>query len=99
MKLSNSGTKVIVCEKLKQLYDEAFAQNNITKFNSHMLKKILNKDVIEQALLNLIVVHNLPFRAVGWPELHVLCQTLNLESRSYIPASHATIAKMIDDAF
>ena len=67
MKPSDSGTKVAACEKLKQLYDEAFAQNDTTEFDSHVLKKILNKDVIEQVLLNLIVVHNLPFWAVGSP--------------------------------
>ena len=64
-----------------------------------MLKKILNKDIIEQALLNLIIMHNLPFWAVEWPELYILCQALNLELKSYIPVSHATVAKMIDNLF
>ena len=44
-------------------------------------------------------MHNLPFRAVEWPELHILCQALNPESRSCIPVSHATVAKMIDNSF
>lgn len=81
--VSDSSTKVAACEKLKQLYNEASAQNDTTEFDSQVLKKILNKDVIKQALLNLIVIRNLPFRAVEWPELHILCQALNPESRSY----------------
>ena len=54
--MSNSSTKVAAYKKLKQLYNEASAQNNITKFNSQVLKKILNKDIIKQALLNLIII-------------------------------------------
>ena len=64
MKLSDGRTKGAVSSKLKQLYDEAFAQNDTTEFDSCVLKKVLNKDVIKQALLNLIVVYNLPFRVV-----------------------------------
>lgn len=97
--VSDSSTKVAACGKLKQLYDEASAQNDTTEFDSHVLKKILNKDVIEQALLNLIVVHNLSFRAVQWPELHTLCQALNPESRKYIPASHTTVAGLVENSF
>jgi hypothetical protein len=97
--VNDSSTKVAACGKLKQLYDEASAQNSPTEFDSHVLKKTLNKDVIEQALLNLIVLHNLPLRAVEWPELHVLCQALNPESRSLIPASHATVSQIIDNSF
>jgi len=97
--VSNSSTKVTVCEKLKQLYNKASAQNNITKFNSHVLKKILSKDVIKQALLNLIIIQNLPFRAVKWPELYILCQALNPELRSYIPVSYTTVAKIVNNSF
>jgi len=61
MEVSDSSTKVAAYKKLKQLYNKASAQNNITKFNSYVLKKILNKDIIKQALLNLIIIYNLPF--------------------------------------
>ena len=97
--MSDSSTKVAAFEKLKQLYDEASAQNDITEFDSYVLKKILNKDVIEQALLNLIIIYNLLFQAVKWPELYILCQALNLELRSCILASHATVAKIINNSF
>jgi len=99
VKLSDGRTKGAASSKLKQLYDEACAHNNTTEFNSCVLEKVLNKDVIKQALLNLIVIHNLPFRAVEWPELHILCQALNSESKSYIPASHITVAKTVDNTF
>ena len=97
--MNDSSTKVIVCKKLKQLYDKASTQNDITKFNSQVLKKILNKDIIKQALLNLIIIQNLPFRAVEWLELYILCQALNPESRSYIPVSHATVPEMVKNSF
>jgi len=64
-----------------------------------VLKKILNKDVIKQALVNLIIIQNLSFQAVKWPELYILCQALNPELRSYIPASYTTIAKMVNNLF
>ena len=73
MEVSDSKTKAAACEKLEQLYNKASAQNNTAKVNSHVLKKVLNKDVIGQALLNLIIIHNLSFRAVKWPELYILC--------------------------
>jgi hypothetical protein len=99
VQLNSNQTKSAASGRLKQLYDEALAQNDTTEVDSCVLEKVLNKDVIEQALLNLIVVHNLPFRAVEWPELHVLCQALNPESKSCIPTSHATFAKTVDNAF
>jgi len=99
VKLNDGRTKGPASEKLKQLYAEALAQDDTTEVDSCVLKSVLNEDVIEQAVLNLIVVHNLPFRAVQWPELHVLCQALNPESKSHIPASHTTVAKMIDNTF
>jgi len=36
----------------------------ITKIKSIVLKKILNKDILNQALVDLIVVRNLPFSMV-----------------------------------
>ena len=99
MEASDSSTKVAVYEKLKQLYNKASTQSNITKFNSYILKKILNKDVIKQALLNLIIIYNLPFQAVKWPELYILYQALNPELRSYILVSYTTITKIIDNLF
>ena len=69
---SGISVKVAAYRKLKQLYKEVSAQNNIADIDSQVLKKILNKDVIWQSLFKLIVIQNLPFRAVEWPELHIL---------------------------
>ena len=64
-----------------------------------MLKKIFNKDIIKQALLNLLIIYNFPFWAVEWLELYILYQALNLELRNYILVSHVTIAKIINNSF
>ena len=47
----------------------------------------------------MIVVRGLAFRAVEWPELHVLCQTLNLEAKDFIVTAHSTVAKKIEDSW
>jgi len=46
MEASDSSTKVAAYKKLKQHYNKASAQSNITKFNFYILKKVLNKEVI-----------------------------------------------------
>ena len=51
----------------------------MTEIESIVLKKTLNKDILNQALVNLIVVQNLPFSAVQWLEFYVFCGALNLE--------------------
>jgi hypothetical protein len=50
-------------------------------------------------LVSLIVVRGLAFRAVEWPELHVLCQTLNPEAKDFIVTAHSTVAKKIEDSW
>ena len=52
-------------QQLAELYTEAIELDIcMTKIESIVLKKTLNKDILNQALINLIVVQNLPFSAV-----------------------------------
>ncbi len=43
----------------------------------------------------LIVVHNLPFLIVKWPEFHTLCQALNSQCEGIITTAHSTITKKL----
>jgi hypothetical protein len=93
-----SRTKAAAADQLQELWKQASTDQSM-KFNSLVLKSVLNKDVIIQALINLIVVRNLPFRAVEWPEFHTFCQALNPESASYITTAHSAVSKAIDQSF
>ena len=51
--------------------------------------------MINEALLTLIVVRNLPFAIVEWPEFHTLCQALNSQSEGVITTAHSTITNKL----
>jgi hypothetical protein len=42
-----------------------------------ILEACLNTGVITKALISFIVVQNLSFALVEWPEFHTFCQVLN----------------------
>jgi len=84
---------------LEELYKQAAAENETDDFDSYVLKKVLNKEVINQALMNLIIVRNLPFRTVEWPEFHVFCQALNQASDRYLTTTHSGVSQMINQSF
>jgi hypothetical protein len=62
-------------------------------------QKCLNQDTIDEALVSLIVVRNLPFRLVRWPEFHTFCQVLNPESSNFITTAHSQVAKKIEQSW
>jgi hypothetical protein len=72
-----------------------------TKIESTVLKKILNKDILNQALMNLIVVRNLPFSTVQWLEFHILYRALNPEliKPSILLTAPATVVLYIKELF
>jgi hypothetical protein len=59
----------------------------------------LDQDVIDEALVSLIVTRNLPFSLVEWPEFHALCRVLNPESEDYIITAHASVPKKIEQSW
>ena len=59
----------------------------------------MNTLVIMEALVTLIVVRNLSYRLVEWPEFHTLCQALNRASKDMITTSHSGIATSIKRAW
>ena len=60
-----------------------------------MLQAVLNKEVIDEALVALIVVRNLPFRMVEWLEFYVLLQLINPKVDGHITTAHLIVSKKI----
>ena len=63
------------------------------------LRQAANPAKIHQALLRLIVHHDLPLNAVEWPELYTLVYTINHTAVQSIWQSHSTVARKIDQTF
>ena len=63
------------------------------------LRLAANPAAIEQALLQLIVHHDLPLRTVEWPELHTLIHAINNQANKIIWRSHRTTANRITATF
>jgi hypothetical protein len=61
-----------------------------------VLQKVLDKDVIDEALVTLIVVRDLPFCIVEWPEFHAFFRVLNPEAKSNIITTHSEVAKKVE---
>ena len=85
-------------QSLQALYNKATVVNQTSELDSYVLKKVLNKDSINSALISLIIIHNLPFRLVESLEFHSFCQALNPEARSII-SSHSTLKLRISNSW
>ncbi len=60
----------VINQQLRQLYRQAKANGDTEDFNLEVLKASLNIPVLTEALIALIVVRNLSFTMVEWPEFH-----------------------------
>ena len=78
-------------QQLQQLYLKAESSGQTEEIDAQVFENYLDQDVINKALVSLIVVQNLPFRIVEWPEFHTLCQVLNPKSDAFITTAHSTI--------
>ena len=85
-----------ILENLHQLYIKADSLGQTEELNTQVLQKILNQDIINEALVSLIVVRNLSFCFVEWPEFHAFCQVLNPKSADYLITAHSTVPKLIE---
>jgi hypothetical protein len=68
-----SKNQVAVNKQMRQLYQQAGANNEREEFDTEILEACLDTSVITEALITLIVVRNLSFTLVEWPEFHTLC--------------------------
>src|SRR6266516_4667072 len=85
--------------QLQQLYTRAQSSGQTEEIDTQVYRKHLNQDVINEALITLIVVRNLPFRVVEWPEFHAFAQVLNPESSDFITTTHSQITKKIQQSW
>jgi len=60
-----------------------------------VLQAVQNKEAIDKALIALIVVQNLLFWMVKWPEFHVLLQLINPKVDGYITIAYLEVRKKI----
>ena len=67
--------------------------------NFYILKKVLNKEVINEALIDLIIVQNLPFQAIKWRKFYIFSKAFNPHLGSVITLSYTVVAKIINNLF
>jgi hypothetical protein len=88
-----------VNKQLRQLYQQAKANSEKDEFDTEILEACLDTSVITEALITLIVVRNLSFALVEWPEFHTFCQVLNRASEGKITTSHSGVANKVKEAW
>jgi hypothetical protein len=59
----------------------------------------LNIAVITEALISLIIVRNLSFALIKWPEFHTFCQALNRACKSKITTSYSGVYNKVKEAW
>ena len=91
--------QVETVRQLQQLYTQAQSSDQTEAIDTQAYRKCLDHDAINEALITLIIVRNLPFRVVEWPEFHALCQVLNPESSDFITTAHSQITKKIEQSW
>lgn len=68
-----SKTQEAVKRQLRQLYHQAETTGEAEEFDLEILEASLNTTVLTEALISLIVVRNLSYAMVEWPEFHTFC--------------------------
>jgi len=94
-----SRTKQEALAELQKLWKQAVEEFGSDEVDATIHSNGLNKEVVQQALLNLIVVGNLPFRIVEWKEFHVFCQALNPKSSNSVTTTHSEVSRLIGESF
>ena len=84
---------------MKELYHQAESSGQTSEIDTQVFRKQLDQDVINEALVSLIVVRNLPFSTVEWPEFHTFCQVLNPESKDFVTTTHSQVKNKIEKAY
>jgi hypothetical protein len=92
---ASSPVQTATINQLQQLYSKAELTGQTETIDTQVLRKVLDQDIINEALISLIIVRNLPFRLVEWPEFHTFCQVINPQSHDYITVAHSQIPKKI----
>jgi hypothetical protein len=94
-----SKTQEAVKKQLRQLYHQAEATGKAEEFDLEILKASLNTIVLTEALISLIVVRNLSYTTVEWPEFHTFCQVLNQAYKGKITTSYSGVSNKVKEAW
>jgi hypothetical protein len=89
----------IVRQQLKSIYCQAAATGDTEELDAKILKKSINQDALNEALVTLIVVHNLSFCMVEWAAFHTFCQVLNEACEGKITTSHSVVRTRVGESF
>jgi hypothetical protein len=85
-------------QQLKELYNRAESSSQTEEIDTYIFSRQLDPDIVNEALVSLIVVRNLPFQTVEWPEFHAFCQVLNPQLEGVVTTAHSQIAKKIKES-
>lgn len=86
-------------QQLRELYTRAESSGQTEEIDAHIFSRQLDPDVVNEALISLIVVRNLPFRVAEWPEFHAFCQVLNPQSKGIVTTAHSQVTKKIRESW
>jgi hypothetical protein len=68
-----SKNQMAVNWQLRQYYQQADRTSEREEFETEVLEASLDVSVLTEALVTLIVVRNLSYCLVEWPEFHTVC--------------------------
>ncbi|HEX3642970.1 MAG TPA: hypothetical protein VHV10_16925 [Ktedonobacteraceae bacterium] len=86
---------------LKSIFSEQELTNKYNKEQKtkEALRNSVDRRTVHQALLRLIVHHDLPLSTVEWPELHTLVFALNYMATDCLWTSHKTTVRHLATTF
>ena len=100
-RLESSKAQKIRQKDLHEVFDEQTRRSdeNKNQIIQQGLREAANPTLVHQALLRLVVHHDLPLNIVEWPELHTLVHTINHQASRCVWRSHSAVAKHIHTTF
>ena len=94
-----SQVQAATLQQLEQLYLQAKLFSQIKAIDAQVFQKQLDQNIINEALISLIIVQNLLFQIIEWSEFHTFCQALNSNLNSVITMTHSQIEQKIKNTF
>jgi hypothetical protein len=80
-------------QQLRELYNRAESSGQTEEIDDYIFSRQVDLDIVNEALISLIVVRNLPFQTVEWLKFHTFCQVLNLQLEGIVTTAHSQVAK------
>jgi hypothetical protein len=94
-----SKNQMAVNRQLRQYYQQADRTSEREEFETEVLEASLDVSVLTKALVTLIVIRNLSYCLVEWPEFYTVCQILNRASEDKIMITYSKIANLVKKAW